>query len=62
MSRVTIFTIFIFIDLLIVAGVVFCAFQHIPAGKYLILAIVLFVLNGVWLLFMTIRSVPPRSN
>jgi hypothetical protein len=61
MTRAKIFTIFILIDLLIVAGVVFCAFQHMPVGKYLFPAIVLFVLNGLWLVVMTIRSVPPRQ-
>jgi nucleoside permease NupC len=62
MSRTQIFTIFILIDLAIVAGVLFCAFQRLPVGKYLIPAIVLFVLNGLWLVVMTIRTTPPRSD
>lgn len=61
MSRATIFTIFILVDLLIVAGVIFCAFQRMPVGKYLVPAIVLFALNGLWLVVMTVRSMPPRS-
>jgi hypothetical protein len=61
MSRAAIFTIFILIDLLIVAGVVFCAFQHMPAAKYMVPAIVLFALNGIWLVVMTVRSMPPRQ-
>jgi hypothetical protein len=61
MTRAKIFTIFILIDLLIVAGVVFCAFQHMPVGKYLFPAIALFTLNGLWLVVMTVRSMPPRQ-
>lgn len=59
MSRATIFTTFILIDLAIVAGVLFCVFQRIPVTKYLIPAIVLFTLNGLWLVVMTIRHTPP---
>jgi hypothetical protein len=60
MSRVKIFTIFVVFDLLIVLGVLFCVFQRMPVAKYLLPAIVLFVLNGVWLVVMTVRSTPPR--
>jgi hypothetical protein len=62
MSRATIFTIFILIDLLIVAGVVFCAFQHMPVGKYLFPAIVFFTLNGAWLVVMTVKNTPQRPS
>ncbi|HEY7403706.1 MAG TPA: hypothetical protein VIB39_09305 [Candidatus Angelobacter sp.] len=62
MSRGLIFTIFILVDLAIVAGVVWCVFQGIPVGKYLVPAIVLFVLNGIWLVIMTVRNTPPRAN
>ena len=55
MSRATIFTIYIVIDLAIVAGVLWCAVQRMPVGKYLIPAAILFVLNGAWLIVMTIR-------
>ena len=58
MSLAKIFTMFIVIDLLIVAGVVFCVFHGMPVGKYLPPAIVLFVLNGLWLVVMTIRKTP----
>jgi hypothetical protein len=61
MSRVKIFTIFVVFDLLIVLGVLFCVFQRMPVGKYLVPAIVLFVLNGVWLVVMTVRSTPPQA-
>jgi hypothetical protein len=61
MSRTSIFTIFILIDLAIVAGVVFCVFQRMPVGKYLFPAIVLFTLNGLWLVVMTVRTTPPRE-
>jgi hypothetical protein len=61
MSRAQIFTTFILIDLAIVAGVVWCVFQHIAVGKYFILAVLLFMLNGVWLVVMTVRKTPPRQ-
>ena len=61
MSRSKIYAIYILLDLAIVAGVVWCAFQRIPVGKYLVPAVVLFVLNGLWLVVMTIRHTPPHS-
>ena len=61
MSRAKIFTIYVVIDLLIVAGVVWCVFQRVPVGKYLLPAILLFTVNGVWLVVMTIRNTPPRQ-
>jgi len=60
MSRGMTFSIFIVIDLAIVAGVVWCVFQRIPVGKYLIPAFVLFALNGVWLVITTVRNTPGR--
>jgi len=59
MSRTAIYFAYILLDLAIVAGVVWCAFQRIPIGKYLIPAVVLFVLNGLWLVVMTLRHTPP---
>ena len=59
MSRTKIFTIYIAIDLLIVAGVVWCVFQRVPVGKYFLPAVLLFMLNGVWLVVMTVRKTPP---
>jgi hypothetical protein len=59
-SRGRIFTIYILIDLAIVAGVVWCAFQHVPAAKYLLGAGLLFALNGAWLVVMTVMKTPPR--
>jgi hypothetical protein len=58
MSRTQIFTIFILIDLAIVAGVVWCVFHHSPTGKYLFPAIALFILNGIWLVVMTVKKTP----
>ena len=61
MSRRWIFTIYILIDLAIVAGVVWCVFQRLPAGKYFIPAVILFVLNGVWLVVMTLKKTPSQK-
>jgi hypothetical protein len=60
MSRGWIFTIFILIDLAIVGGVVWCVFQRVPVGKYFLPAVLLFMLNGVWLVVMTVRNTPRR--
>jgi hypothetical protein len=62
MSRAAIFTIFVLIDLAIVAGVVWCVLQRIPAGKYFIPAVILFVLNGLWLVVMTVKTTPPGAK
>ena len=59
MARAQIFTIFILIDLAIVAGVVWCVFQHMPVSKYFFPAILLFMANGAWLVEMTVRKTPP---
>jgi hypothetical protein len=60
MSRVKILFVYIAIDLLIVGGVVWCVFQHMPVSKYFFPAVLLFVLNGVWLVVITVRKTPPR--
>jgi hypothetical protein len=60
MSRGSIFTIFILVDLAIVAGVIWCVFHSVPAGKYLVPAIVLFVLNGIFLVVATVMNTPSR--
>jgi hypothetical protein len=60
MSRPKIYVTYILLDLLIVAGVVWCVFARWPVRQYLIPAAVLFVLNGIWLVVMTIRHTPPR--
>ncbi len=59
MSRGSIFAVFILVDLAIVTGVLWCVFLHIPVSKYLVAAILLFVLNGAWLVVMTVRKTPP---
>jgi hypothetical protein len=61
MSRAKILIVYIVIDLLIVAGVVWCVFQHAPTGKYFVPAVVLFVLNGLWLVVMMVRKTPQRK-
>ncbi len=61
MSRSVIFAIFIFIDLAIVAGVLWCVFQHVPVTKYFLPAVLLFMSNGIWLVVMTVRKTPPRQ-
>ena len=61
MSRGWIFTIFIFVDLLIVGGVVWCVFERMPVSKYFLPAVLLFIANGAWLVVMTVRNTPPRQ-
>jgi hypothetical protein len=61
MSRAQIFTIFTLIDLAIIAGVIWCVFQHMPVSKYFFPAILLFIANGAWLVVMTVRKTPPRQ-
>ncbi|HEU4415956.1 MAG TPA: hypothetical protein VFT65_14315 [Candidatus Angelobacter sp.] len=60
MSRAWILGIYIVVDLAIVAGVVWCVFQHVPVSKYFFAAILLFLLNGAWLVVMTVRKTPRR--
>ena len=61
MSRVKILFVYVAIDLLIVGGVVWCVFQHMPVSKYFFPAVLLFMLNGVWLVVITVRNTPPRQ-
>jgi len=61
MSRAKILLVYVAIDLLIVGGVVWCVFQHVPVIKYFFPAVLLFMLNGAWLVVMTVRKTPPRS-
>jgi hypothetical protein len=61
MSRGWIFLIFVLVDLLIVAGVVWCVFHRMPVNQYFLPAIVLFVLNGIWLVVMTVRKTPQKK-
>jgi len=58
MSRTKIFAIYIIIDLAIVVACIWSAFHRIPVRQYLLPAIVLFVLNGFWLVWMTVRNTP----
>ncbi len=61
MPKANILAAYVVIDLLIVAGVVWCVFQKMPVSKYLIPAAVLFVLNGLWLVVVTVSKTPPRT-
>jgi hypothetical protein len=61
MSRVKILFVYVAIDLLIVGGVVWCVFQHMSVNKYFFPAVLLFMLNGAWLVVMTVRKTPPRT-
>jgi hypothetical protein len=62
MTRTKIFAIYIFMDMAIVAGVVWCAVQRIPVSRYLIPAAAVFVLAGVWLIVMTVRNTPQNDK
>ena len=62
MPKIKILVIYAVIDLLIGAGVVWCVLQRIPFSKFLVPATVLFVLNGIWLLVIVVRTTPPRSS
>ena len=62
MPKIKILVIYAVIDLLIGAGVVWCVLQRISFSKFLVPATVLFVLNGIWLLVMVVRTTPPRSS
>ena len=61
MSRAKILIVYVGIDLLIVAGVVWCVFHRLPVRQYFLPAMVLFVLNGLWLVVMTVRKTPQKK-
>jgi hypothetical protein len=56
MSRLKIFAIFVAVDLVIAGGIVWGVFHHVPVRQCLLPGFVLFVFNGLWLVWMTIRS------
>jgi hypothetical protein len=62
MPKLKILVIYAVIDLLIGAAVIWCVLQRIPVSRFLLPATVLFVLNGIWLVVMVIRTTPPRSS
>ena len=62
MSRGWIFSIFILVDLAIVAAVVWCPFHHVPVSTYFFPAILLFIANGLWLVVMMVRKTPPGPS
>ena len=62
MARAKILIIYVVLDVLIVGGVVWCVFHHVPVSKYFFPAILLFMLNGVWLVVMTVRKTPQRPS
>lgn len=61
MPKIRILVIYGIIDLLIGAAVVWCVLQRMPVSRYLIPATVLFVLNGIWLIVMVVRTTPPGA-
>ena len=61
MPKTRILVIYAVIDLLIGAAVIWCVLQRIPVSKFLIPATVLFVLNGIWLLVMVVKTTPPGA-
>lgn len=58
MPKIKILVIYAMIDLLIGAGVIWCVLRGMRVSQYLVPASVLFVLNGVWLVVMVVRSTP----
>jgi hypothetical protein len=61
MSRTKIFVVYTLVDVLIVAGVVWAALvARWPSKHILLTAAALFVLNGIWLVVMTVRNTPSR--
>ncbi len=62
MPKIKILVIYAVIDLLIGAGVVWCVLRGMRVSQYLIPAALLFVLNGVWLVVMVVRSTPPGNS
>jgi hypothetical protein len=63
MSRLRILGVYVVLDFLIIAGVLWAAFaERWPARQFLIPAIVLFALNGLWLIVMTVRDTPPGGG
>jgi hypothetical protein len=62
-SRTKIFIIYTLLDLVIVAGALWAAFHaRWPARAILYPAAALFVVNGVWLVVMTVRNTPPGGS
>ncbi|HEX2330674.1 MAG TPA: hypothetical protein VHN74_18270, partial [Candidatus Angelobacter sp.] len=62
MSRTQIMLTYVLIDLLIVGAVLWAAFvARWPVRQFFIPAALLFVLNGAWLIWMTIKHTPPGS-
>ena len=61
MTRTQIFLTFIVVDLVIVGGCVWSVFHRIAVRRFLVPAIVLFILSGLWLIWMTLRHTPPQN-
>ena len=63
MSRLKIFGVYIAMDFLIIGGVPWAAFgERWPTRKFFIPAIVLFAINGLWLIVMTVKHTPPGGG
>ncbi|HLJ86968.1 MAG TPA: hypothetical protein VKZ53_09090 [Candidatus Angelobacter sp.] len=61
MSRRKIFAIYIGGDFAILGGVLWCFFHRLTPRQYFFPAIAFFLLNGLWLIWMTIRHTPPGN-
>jgi len=59
-TKLKIITIFVIVELAIIGAVIWAAFHHLPARRYLLTAILLFSLNGLWLVWMTVKNTPQR--
>jgi hypothetical protein len=59
MPKARILFIYVFMNLAIVAFVVWGVFHRWPVGKYFLPAAVAFVLAGIWLIVVTVRNTPP---
>ena len=60
MTSARILTTFALIDLLIIAGVMWCALHGMPVRLYFIPAAALFLLNSFWLLWIMLKKTPRR--
>lgn len=61
MSKVRIFSIFISVELAIIGTCIWLAFHRFPLRDFIIPAALLFSVNGLWLIWMTLRHTPPRD-
>jgi len=56
--KAKILSIFIVLELAIIGACVWAAFHSVPVRRYLFPAIALFSLNGLWLVWITLKNTP----